>query len=610
MTSKAELQKRIAELEAAQAKAAALYALSARLNAASDEDELLQALAQPALEAGAIGAYLLYIDLDEAGEPEWVELVAALRPAGANDLTIPLGTRFNLSEFSLTQLWLVSPNELLLVSDSLTDERVDEKTRALLIESGFRAMALIPLARAGRWVGTLNLHWAESHQFSQQEVEIYHEIINLATPAVESRRLLVEKERTVVEKLFKISRGLNTARDTTELLQILARPGVEAGANRAYLSYIDLDETGQPEWVEIVASWWQKGADPMPIGSRFYLPTFPFARLWIANPNEPQLISEVLTNQQVDEASRNFLAQRGTPATAIIPLAQAGRWVGIVGLAWETPHNFSKQEIEIYRALMGLGTQAVENQRLFQNLEKLVEERTRELQSAQERLLRQEKLAYLGQLAGGVGHELRNPLGVVANAVYFLKMVLADADETVKEYLELISGRVAEAEQIITALLNLSRIKPGAKERVAVSTLVAETLQRYPPPAQVTVVTQLASNLPPVLVDTQQISLALSNLVTNAYQALPHGDQVVISAQVEGERVRLSVADSGVGIPAEVIAKIFEPLFTTKAKGIGLGLAVSKNLVEMNGGTIEVESVQGQGSTFRITLPVTKPPEA
>ncbi len=607
MATKAELQKRIAELETAQAKAAAVYEFSTKLNAASDEAELLQVLAQPGVEAGATGAYLLYIDLDGAGQPEWVELVAILQQAEPDVRTIPIGTRFYLPEYSLSHEWMANPNEVLLIADIIADQRVDENTRKLLTQTGARAVAIIPLARAGRWVGIFSLSWDEPQPFSQQEAQIYRDFINLATPVVENRRLLVEKERAIVEKLFEMSRGLNRARDADELLRILARPGVEAGANRAYLSYIDLNEAGEPEWVEIVATWWQKGADPIPVGSRFYMPTFPFARLWMASPDEPQLVADVATYEHVDEKTREILAQRDTLATAIIPLAQAGRWVGLISFAWEAPHNFSKQEIEIYRALMGLGTQAVENQRLFQHLEKLVEERTRELKETQAELIRQEKLATLGQLAGGVGHELRSPLGVISNAVYFLQMILPEADETVKEYLAIIAGRVHEAERIVSDLLNLSRIKPTQREEIAVSALVAEVLARQPLPEAVTVIRHIALDLPLVFVDPQQIGQVLTNLLSNAYQAMPDGGELSIRVERgNNEQVHLAIADMGIGMSPETMAKIFEPLFTTKAKGIGLGLTVSKNLVEVNGGSIVVESIEGQGSTFTLILPTRK----
>lgn len=236
-------------------------------------------------------------------------------------------------------------------------------------------------------------------------------------------------------------------------------------------------------------------------------------------------------------------------------------------------------------------------------LEKMVEERTRKLQDAQEELIRQEKLAVLGQLAGGVGHELRNPLGVISNAVYYLKMILTQADDTTKEYLDMISSEVRNSEKIISGLLNLSRTRSAEKEEIAVSELVANTLENQPPPKKVKVTTRIVSQLPSLFIDPRQIGQVLINLIINAYQAMSEGGKLTISAQAEKEKVYLSITDTGCGISKENMKKLFEPLFTTKAKGIGLGLPVSKNLVKINGGSIKMKSKEGEGTTFTLILP-------
>ena len=235
---------------------------------------------------------------------------------------------------------------------------------------------------------------------------------------------------------------------------------------------------------------------------------------------------------------------------------------------------------------------------------KQLEEKIKELHDTQEQLVRQEKLSVLGQLAGGVGHELRNPLGVISNAVYYLKMVQPDADETIKEYLETISDEVNRSTQIVTDLLDLSRTRPAERERAKISELISEVLDRVSPSEKVKVATQIGSNLPDLYVDSRQIGQVLENLLTNAYQAMPEGGELIIEARAEEDKVLVSIKDKGSGISQENMEKLFEPLFTTKARGIGLGLAVSKNLVEANGGTIEVITEEGKGSTFTVILPI------
>jgi len=246
-----------------------------------------------------------------------------------------------------------------------------------------------------------------------------------------------------------------------------------------------------------------------------------------------------------------------------------------------------------------------------EHLEEMVEERTKELREAQEELVRKEKLAVLGQLAGGVGHELRNPLGVISNAIYYLQTTLLDADETTKEYLEIIRSEVHNSGKIVSDLLDFSRARPAEREAIAVSDLVAQVLEKQPPPEEVKVTTKIAPDLPPLFVDPRQIEQVLVNLVTNAYQAMPEGGRLTVKAKGEKGQAYISVSDTGCGISKENMKMLFEPLFTTKARGIGLGLAISKNLVEVNGGSIEVESPspplrtgqEGKGSTFTVILP-------
>ncbi len=241
-----------------------------------------------------------------------------------------------------------------------------------------------------------------------------------------------------------------------------------------------------------------------------------------------------------------------------------------------------------------------------ERLEEMVEERTRELQDAHEQLIRREKLAVLGQMAASVSHELRNPLGTISNAAYYLKMVHTDADETTKEYLDIITQEVRNSDRIISDLLDFSRTRLPDREKVAVSDLVTQVLEKQPPPKNVTLTTHIALDLPLVYVDRHQMGQVLANLVTNAYQSMPEGGNLTISAQAQEEAVALSIADTGVGISEENIAKLFEPLFTTKTKGLGLGLMVVKMLVEANEGSIEVKSEVGKGSTFVVILPTSE----
>ena len=242
--------------------------------------------------------------------------------------------------------------------------------------------------------------------------------------------------------------------------------------------------------------------------------------------------------------------------------------------------------------------------KLTKNLDRIVLERTQELQDTHQQLVEKEKMATLGLLGGGVAHELRNPLGVISNAVYFLTETLTDAGDTTKEYLKLISSEVERSTLIINSLLSFSHEEESfTRMKVPVKDLIVQALERQAPPKAVQVSAEIPEDLTPVFVDPSQITRVLDNLITNAYQAMPDGGKLTISARAAKDTVALSILDTGSGIPEKGISKIFEPLFTTKARGIGLGLAITKKLLEINGGAIEVQSEEGVGSTFTVILP-------
>jgi signal transduction histidine kinase len=242
---------------------------------------------------------------------------------------------------------------------------------------------------------------------------------------------------------------------------------------------------------------------------------------------------------------------------------------------------------------------------LNEELERKVQERTQQLLDAQEELVRKEKLALLGQVADNVGHELRNPLGVMNNAVYYLQTVLIDADETTKEYLGIIKDEISDAERIVSDLLDAVRTKPPHPEMFGVAELIQQTLRKCAVPSSVAVKLDIPENISPVYVDPIHMHQVLWNLIANALEAMPDGGELEIKADADpaAKTVTVSINDNGGGIAPEHMVRLFQPMFTTKARRVGLGLVVVKNLTQVNGGSVGVESEAGKGSVFSVTLP-------
>ena len=238
------------------------------------------------------------------------------------------------------------------------------------------------------------------------------------------------------------------------------------------------------------------------------------------------------------------------------------------------------------------------------HLEELVAERTAQLRKVQEELLEKEKLANLGQVAAAVAHELRNPLGVINNVAYFLKSTHRDADEKVKDYFGMLEEEVYNAQSILSSLLEYAHTaKPNVSE-TNLQDVVERVLHTETIPETVSVHVGVAADAATAFVDGVQIQEALGNVVRNAWQSMEGGGLLTIKTDVNGACVSLCVCDTGRGITAEALVKVFDPMYSTKNRAIGLGLAVAKRLVEGNGGRIEVASEPGRGTVVTFRLPL------
>jgi signal transduction histidine kinase len=218
------------------------------------------------------------------------------------------------------------------------------------------------------------------------------------------------------------------------------------------------------------------------------------------------------------------------------------------------------------------------------------------------RLQRTERLATLGQVAGGVAHELRNPLNVVKTSVYYLLNARNPTPEKKVDHLRRIERNVELADGVITALSSFARMPVPEMRPIAVETMVREVLEINPPGARIEVAVECPPGLPGALGDPDQIRIALGNLVRNARDAMPEGGRLTVAAHAEDGHLEVSVADTGAGIEKDQLARIMEPLYSTKARGLGLGLAIVRSIVERNQGIIQVVSEPGRGSTFTVRL--------
>jgi PAS domain S-box-containing protein len=282
------------------------------------------------------------------------------------------------------------------------------------------------------------------------------------------------------------------------------------------------------------------------------------------------------------------------------------RYVDVTYFPYRDEENQIAGIVSSTRDITDLKAAEEKLQEYANRLEDMVAERTRELQQAQNELLVKERLAVLGHFAGSISHEIRNPLAVIDSAAFFLKQKLFQEPEPekIEQYLGRIQNNVKKATDIIESLLNLTRMEKPKTKPHAMADLFDMAVRSSKIPTGVQVIRELPPDPVWMDVDAGQVRMALKNLIQNAVQAMEGEGVLTLSGRVEEEGwLELAISDTGPGIPADQGEKVFEPLFTTKAQGIGFGLSITQMIVDNHDGTVRVESGPDGGARFVLMLP-------
>jgi signal transduction histidine kinase len=246
--------------------------------------------------------------------------------------------------------------------------------------------------------------------------------------------------------------------------------------------------------------------------------------------------------------------------------------------------------------------------KLSGTLARRVEARTRELRAAQEELVSKERLAIMGQMASVVGHEIRNPLAVINNSIFYIKTKLGKSDkldQKLERHVSIIESEVKQAGSIISEILNYSRSRELKPEITSLNHYLHEILSVYPFPPHIKVSTHYDPSNPVVNIDQDEFRQAIRNLIGNGIEVMPESGTISIATGVVDKRwVQVDIGDTGPGIPQDVVDKIFTAFFTTKARGTGLGLAVVKKMVDRINGRVKVDSTVGKGTVFHLFIPL------
>ena len=246
------------------------------------------------------------------------------------------------------------------------------------------------------------------------------------------------------------------------------------------------------------------------------------------------------------------------------------------------------------------------------HLEELVEERTRKLNDAQDELVRKERLATLGQLTATVSHELRNPLGAIRPSIYVIRNKVPQGDAKLKRALDRIDRNIERCDHIIDELLDFTRIKELNLTHIDLNSWLRKLINEQHINNNIKIIYELSDKTPRIDVDEDRLRRAIINVVENACQAMlePYerdtvikNAQLGISTQIDGERILITISDNGCGISEDTMPHIFEPLFSTKGFGVGLGMPTVKQIITQHGGTINIDTAADKGTHISLSLP-------
>jgi signal transduction histidine kinase len=288
----------------------------------------------------------------------------------------------------------------------------------------------------------------------------------------------------------------------------------------------------------------------------------------------------------------------------IQPIFWKDELIGGFSLLWlHRPHRFTPEELRLAEGIALQGGLAIDNSRLYEG----VKQQMTELKRTQAQLVQSTKLAAIGELAANIAHEINNPLTTVLGFASFIAERLP-ADDPTREELGLIQEEASRARDIVRDLLQFSRQRDFMPEPADINTVLEQVVgmvRRQGALNTVTVTEAYVPDLPMIEMDVPRIKQVFLNIINNAVYAMKDGGSLTIGTAAAGEGVRVAFADSGPGIAPDILGRIFDPFFTTKPEvsGTGLGLSVSLGIVQSHGGTIDVQSEVGKGTTFTVTLP-------
>jgi len=462
------------------------------------------------------------------------------------------------------------------------------KKKELARKESLVSMLSVPMCIKEKVIGVINCYTSYPRSFSKTEEEMLSTVANQAAICIENS-------------------GLMDTLDIDEILRLVLEGVIKnIGFDRARLYLVN-------ERRDVLECKMAVGVDVEKIKG-IELPLDPEASIVSRSVMEkkPYIIPDARMDPRVNPVLKEKF---NLHSLVVIPLFTKEKALGAIAADHTEPGRRLTQETldSVMRFAQQAGL-AIQNASMYQELknfsrqmEEKIQKTTADLRKTESQLIRSEKLAALGQLAAGIAHEIRNPLTSINILIHSLRERLPSGNSQ-QEDLKVVEEEIHRMNEIVDQFLRFAKPASPFLEKTDVLSIFEETLQLLRPQIekQRIVVEREFQALPMILIDPEQMKQAMLNLLLNAIQAMPEGGQLTLKGQnsKEGQWIQLSIEDSGMGISPEDIDKLFDPFFSTKEGGIGLGLSITHRIIDQHHGKIEVENAPGKGTIFTVWLPI------
>lgn len=415
----------------------------------------------------------------------------------------------------------------------------------------------------------------------------------------ESREVLYRKELTAILRSASL---INSSLDIEDVLD-RAMKWAEEFMNAEASSVYQLDEKKQEIFVRLA-----RGEKKDPI-RRITLKVGEGVAGHVVQTGKPMVIQDVSTEKRFSDKFDKITGFT-TRSMLCVPLLLRNATIGALQVInKKTGEPFSRADLELLYAIAQHVAIAMENAMLYKRLEESNEMTTQELRVTQQKLIRSERLAAMGNLVQGVAHEIRNPIMTIGGFSQRIKKELG-GDEKIGKYVDIIIDETNRLENLVKRIREFAEVQASLLSLEKPDAVLLEALKQAKDTAEkqgVKIVAEIPSELPKMRIDANQLLTALNNLLENALEAMPSGGTLTLKANVTGGHLLIVVEDTGCGIPKEKLAAVYDPFVTSKPKGAGLGLTLVHQVAMNHHGEIQLSSEVNRGTAVTLRLPLEIP---